>query len=155
MTLLLLLSCSVGIFAQSDLVKGLSIAFVMGLAIAMAMFFGACKEKTNNDPVYPTDCGNYLVGSYAGSDYCASTGQANYSCNILATTPTNITLSNLGGIQVNAVVDCDKNTLTIPMQTVSNFSISGSGTYTANRIVINWSGITSGVPINCSTTFTR
>ncbi|GAA4463467.1 hypothetical protein GCM10023093_12010 [Nemorincola caseinilytica] len=127
----------------------------MGLLLSSGMFLGACKERTSSDPVYPDNCGNFLVGTYAGSDYCASTGQTHYSCNILATTPTNITLSNLGGIQVNAIVDCEKNTLTIPTQTVGNFSVSGSGTYTANRIVINWSGITAGMPINCSTTFTR
>lgn len=129
--------------------------FTLGIIAISSILFNGCKEETNDNPIYPVDCGNYLVGSYSGSDYCSSTGQTHYSCNILANTPTNITLSNLGGIQVAAVVDCSKNTLSIPTQTVGNFSISGTGTYTANRIVINWTGITSGVPINCSTTFTR
>ena len=125
------------------------------LALPVVLASGCKGENKNNDPIYPTDCGNYLVGTYSGSYYCASTGQSYYSCNITVNTPTNITISNLGGIQVTAIVDCSKNTLTIPTQTVSNFSVSGSGTYTANRLVINWSGITAGVPINCSTTFTR
>lgn len=128
-------------------------AFITAALVGITL--SGCGEKTNDNPIYPIDCGNYLVGSYSGSDYCASTGQNHYTCNILATTPTNITLSNLGGIQVTAVVDCSKNTIEIPTQTVSNFSISGSGTYTANRIVINWTGISAGGPINCSTTFTR
>lgn len=136
-------------------VTGWGKTWFVACVTVMAASFSSCHEDTQTGPIYPTDCGNYLVGTYAGSDYCASTGQTNYTCNIMANTPTNIRLSNLGGIQVNAVVDCANNTITIPTQTVGSYSISGNGTYTANRIVINWSGITAGVPINCSTTYTR
>jgi len=125
------------------------------LILALGIVLSGCKDKSNNDPVYPTDCGNYLVGTYSGSDYCASTGQNYYTCNIQAATTTNITLSSLGGVPVTGIVNCNDNTIEIPTQTVGTSSISGSGKYTANRIVINWSAITQGVPVNCSTTFTR
>lgn len=116
-----------------------------------------CNKTKTNKPVYTTDCADSLVGSYVGSDYCSSSGQPAYPCSIVATTPTSITFSYLGGAaNVTAIVDCEKNTITIPTQNfVGNYAISGSGTYTANRIIINWTGVTLGSSVNCSSTFTR
>jgi hypothetical protein len=115
-----------------------------------------CTKKQDNTPVYPTDCGNNLVGTYSGSDYCSSAGQTPYQCSITANTPVNITISNMGGFAVNAILTCNDNTVSVPTQTFAgNFSISGTGTFTANRIIINWSGISFGVPINCTSTYTR
>ncbi len=121
-----------------------------------SMLFNNCTKEEPGTPIYPENCANYLVGTYSGTDYCSASGQTPYSCSIIASTPVNITISHLGGVTVNAILDCEKNTLTIPAQTFAgNFTITGSGTYTANRIVINWSGVSSGIPMNCNTTYTR
>jgi len=130
--------------------------FIFLLGLTAILFLITCS-KTNNTPIYTTNCADSLIGDYSGSDYCASSGQFSYTCNLSAATTTNITFSNLGsGTNVTAIVNCSNNTITIPSQTFSNnSSISGSGTYTANRIIINWSGLSLGSPVNCSTTLTR
>jgi len=127
-----------------------------GLLLSSA-FLTDCSKTKSNAPIYVVNCADSLIGVYAGSDYCSSSNQPSYSCSITAATPTNITFSNLNGaVNINGVVDCGKNTISIPSQTFpGNFSISGTGTYTANRIIINWSGLSLGSPVNCSTTFTR
>jgi hypothetical protein len=129
---------------------------ISGLLLSGA-FLITCSKTKSNAPVYATNCADSLIGVYVGSDYCSSSSQPSYSCSITAATPTNITFSNLSGaLNVNGIIDCSKNTISIPSQTFpGNFSISGTGTYTANRIIINWSGLSLGSPVNCSTTFTR
>ena len=129
---------------------------VSGLLLSCA-FLITCTKTKSNAPIYAVNCADSLIGIYTGSDYCSSSNQPAYPCSITAATPTNITFSILGGaLNVNGTVDCGKNTITIPVQTFSgNYSISGNGTYTANRIIINWSGLSLGSPVNCSTTFTR
>ena len=127
-----------------------------GLLISYAYLVSCNKNKTNK-PVYLTDCGDSLVGSYVGADYCSSSGNSTYPCSITASTPTNIIFSYMGGApNVTATVDCNNNTIAIPTQNfVGNYSISGTGTFTTNRIIINWNGLSLGQPISCSTTFTR
>jgi len=123
-----------------------------------SMFLVNCKKKDTSTStiVYPIDCAHMLVGAYVGSDYC-SVSNPSYPTTITAADSTNITFSNLGGNgSVTAVVNCSKNSITIPTQTFpGGFSISGNGTYTTNRIIINWSGLSYGVPTNCSSTLTR
>lgn len=115
-----------------------------------------CKKNETVTPVYPVDCAHRLAGVFVGSDHCNSSGQTTYSCTIMAIDSMNVTFSNMGGATVTAILDCGKNTIYIPTQTsAGNFSVSGNGTYTVNRIIINWSGLSLGIPINCTSTFTR
>lgn len=123
------------------------------LAISTTLVF--CNSKKNT-PVYPIDCGHRVAGVYMGNDYCASTGQSSYSTTIIARDSFNITFNYLSGYIVAAILDCNNNTVTIPSQTFpGNFSISGTGTFNANRIILNWSGLSFGVPFNCNSTLTR
>ena len=138
--------------------KNIFFFFYLSLLLLVAFLITCTKNKDNNSnsPVYPSDCAHQLAGEYTGNDYCSSSGQTAYPCTILAIDSADITFSNLGGAAVNAKLDCNKNTITIPTQTFpGNFSISGNGTYTANRIIITWSGLSLGTPVNCSTTYTR
>lgn len=124
--------------------------------IVSCVFLMMCSKSTNSgSPVYPTDCAASLAGAYTGVDYCSGSGQLGYPCTVTATTPNNITISNLYGTTVTATVDYYHNTVTIPTQSSGYYSISGTGTYTANRIVINWTELSAGLPLNCSTTYTR
>ncbi len=114
-----------------------------------------CNKSDKITVVYPTDCAHRLEGAYLGSDYCNSSQPA-YPCTVTAIDSSNVTFSNLGGVPVTAVLDCGKNSILIPTQSFSgSYSLSGTGNYTASRIIINWSGLSFGVPINCSSTFTR
>ena len=115
-----------------------------------------CTKKGSNTPVFPIDCAHQVAGVYNGSDYCTSAGQSTYSSTIIARDSINITFNYLSGVMVTALLDCNGNTITIPTQSFpGNFSISGTGTYTRNRIIVNWSGLSYGVPVNCSSTLTR
>jgi hypothetical protein len=127
------------------------------LLLAVIVLSVSCgKSDNNNKPVYPTNCEQSLAGIYTGSDICAGSNPTAYTCTITANTPGNITFSNLYGYPVTAVLDCKNSKITIPTQSFSgNVSIGGSGTYTANRIIINWNGTSLGYPISCSTTYTR
>jgi hypothetical protein len=130
------------------------------LSICLLLFAGLlltnCNKKESGTVVYTGDCAHRIAGIYSGSDYCSSFGQPTYQSTISASDATNITFSNLGGATVTAVVDSIANTISIPTQTFpGNFSIAGTGTFTNNRIIINWSGLAYGAPITCSTTFTR
>jgi hypothetical protein len=123
------------------------------LVLSTTLIF--CKSKKNT-PVFPVDCGHLVAGVYMSSDYCASTGQSTYNTTIIARDSFNITFNNLSGVIVAAILDCGNNSVTIPTQTFpGNFSISGTGTYNANRIILNWSGLSYGVPFNCNSTLTR
>jgi hypothetical protein len=123
------------------------------LALSTTLIF--CKSKQTT-PIFPVDCGHRVAGVYMSSDYCASTGQTAYSTTIIARDTFNITFNNLSGVIVAAILNCNDNTITIPTQTFpGNFSISGTGTYNANRIILNWSGLSYGVPFNCNSTLTR
>ena len=128
---------------------------VLSLSLAV-VFLITCSKSTSNTPVYPTNCATLLAGAYSGSDICASSGPSSYAATIISNTPGNITFSNIYGSQVTATIDCANNTINIPTQTFpGNFSISGSGTYTANRVIINWTGSYPGSQLNCSTIYTR
>lgn len=137
--------------------KNTLILVSIGLVLFSTLLIICCKTSNSAPPVpvYATRCDSFLEGSYSGSDICSS-GQVSYTCNIISNTPGNITFSNLYGAMVTATVDCANNKITIPTQTFSgNFSISGTGTYTANRITINWTGNSFGAPLNCTTYYTR
>jgi len=123
---------------------------------AVVLSVSCGKSDNNNKPVYPTDCAHSLAGVYTGSDICSGSNPTAYTCTVTASTPTNVTFSNLYGYPVNAVLDCNTNKITIPTQSFNgNVSIGGSGTYTSNRIIINWNGTSLGSAISCSTTYTR
>ena len=124
--------------------------------LAVALSVSCSKSDNNNTPVYPTDCALSLAGIYTGSDFCSGSSPNAYTCTVTANTPTNITFSNLYGYPVTATLDCSTNKITIPTQSFTgNISIGGSGTYTGNRIIINWNGTSLGIPLSCSTTYTR
>jgi len=114
-----------------------------------------CSKSSSTNTTNQTDCAATLAGTYSGVDFCSGSGQIPYPANITATTLNNIIISNLYGVTVNGTVDCQHSTITIPAQTSGNFSISGAGSYTATRININWTAYNYGVPINCSTIYTR
>ena len=125
-----------------------------GLAL-LAIVAVCCTRKKDNKPVYPTACGFSLAGSYTGNDVCPSSGPTSYPCIITAVDSTRINFSNLYGTIVQADVNCATNSLTLIPITMGGFSISGTGTYTANTIIINWNGGFAGTPMSCTTTFTR
>jgi hypothetical protein len=130
--------------------------FTFFLVLAVALSVSCSKSDKNNTPVYPTNCAQSLAGLYTGSDICSGSNPTAYTTTVTANTPTNVTFSNLNGYPVTAVLDCSTNKITIPTQTFAgNISIGGTGTYTANRIIINWNGTSLGYPITCSTTYTR
>ncbi len=135
--------------------RGLLLSLLIMLPVT-TMFFVRCDKKSTTTAVYPNDCAHLLAGAYLGSDYCNTSGQPTYPCTVTAIDSTNVTFSNLGGVTVTAVLNCSNNTINIPTQSFAgNFSISGNGTYTANRIIIYWSGLSLGIPFNCNTTFTK
>ncbi len=134
--------------------KIISFSFSGILLLSTTLIF--CNKKENNSPVFPIDCAHNVAGVYTGNDYCASTGPATYSTTVIARDSINITFNNLSGVQVAAILNCNDNTITIPTQTFpGNFSISGSGTYTTNRIILTWNGLSYGIPFNCNSTLTR
>lgn len=57
--------------------------------------------------------------------------------------------------EVYADIDRNNKTLTIPSQTVFGITYSGSGTYTDNEMVINYTAIGTTVNQTCTSTFTR
>ncbi len=135
-----------------------TIASVLSISslLAFSLLLTNCNKKDSTSQVFSGDCAHRIAGIYSCSDYCSSFGQPTYQSTITATDAVNITFSNLGGSMVTAVVDSVAGTISIPTQTFpGNFSISGTATFTTNRIIVNWSGLAYGAPITCSTTLTR
>ncbi len=136
--------------------KAITTALSFCLLPVLSLLLTNCSKKDTGAVVYTGDCAHRIAGMYSGSDYCSSFGQPTYQSTITASDATNITFSNLGGATVTAVVDSVASTISIPTQTFPGyFSIAGTGTFTNNRIIINWSGLAYGAPVTCSTTFTR
>jgi hypothetical protein len=126
--------------------------------VFISVLFITCSKSSSSTPVYPTGCLDSLAGNYTGSDVCSSGGITTYPCIISASnSANNITIGTMAGLTaISATLDCSKNAITIPNQNLQgNYQIYGSGTYTSKKIVINWNGLSSGIPFSCTTTYTR
>ncbi len=117
------------------------------------------QVSTFNMTVMPTDCSVNLVDTAIAHDTC---NIGNYIYTVAITEGDSlyqVSITNLAGSasSVFADVNCPAATLTIPQQYISsNLSFAGTGTFTANKIVINYSTYnTSGPTVTCMMTINR
>jgi hypothetical protein len=61
----------------------------------------------------------------------------------------------LGGFTVYGNLDCLHSTFQIPPQNLSGMTISGSGDFTANTVVINYTLSNATLTVPCSVVMTR
>lgn len=121
------------------------------------------KTYNFNIIVLPTNSANFFAGALTTHNACSA---SNYSYAITGivedTTAKNVLyINNFGGYgpEANARVEFDpyNGTINVPLQTIGNgVRLSGSGTYTPDSLVINYSGLTpGGVTDNCTATIAR
>lgn len=122
------------------------------------VLFITCSKGVSSTPVYPTGCLDSLAGNYTGNDICSSSGITTYPCVISASNSSNnIIIGSMDGLNaINATLNCSNNSVTIPNQNLpGNYQIYGTGSFTAHKIIINWNGLSSGIPFSCTTTYSR
>ncbi len=119
----------------------------------------ADKVYTFDMTVMPADCSVKLVDTANAYDTC-NIGNYYYPVNISeGNAPYQISIEGLGGssASVFADVNCPANTFSISRQNISsNLSIQGTGTFTATKIMINYSVFDVANPtVTCSLTMSR
>ncbi len=110
----------------------------------------------------PTNPATALIGNYEESGNCSGSGSVahNATVSVIPTTFNRIAINSIwkpgGNYNVYADINPSNGTLTIPSQSAGGMTFSGSGTYTANEIQINYH-VTDGNLVNdyCGTTLTR
>jgi len=124
--------------------------------VILACFFifslAACTEE---EPVPGSDDREKFLGTWSVSANGSQSGQLNYSIDIVAgnSYPEQVLMKNFDfqGTNTTTFGEVDGNTLAIlnsPPQVFGNDTISGSGTYSNNRITFNYTvrdGITTDV----------
>lgn len=107
------------------------------------------------------NCITPLIGTYSTTESCSISGDLAYNCAITTgSTSTTVQLTGFGdyinGNIINATIDCDSKTITIPSQAVtSGITISGSGTFSGNTLVINYTAVTSSNTESCTATLVK
>jgi hypothetical protein len=124
--------------------------------LLLAILSLSCGKGKGGDSTHLSNCPACLAGVYSGIDLCTGASQSFYQTTVTVPSSNSIVIGNLYGITVTATVDCAHSSINIPVQSSGNFSIYGTGTFTANRISISWTGTESGhLPLSCNTTYTR
>ena len=111
------------------------------------------KTKTIVVASLPT---NNIPGAYSVTENC-NTGNYNYSSNVTAGSQSNTYVcSNFGGYNVSVNIIVNGNTISVPSQTISGGTFSGSGNIVSSTsFVINYS-VTDGVTTEtCTSTYTK
>lgn len=114
-----------------------------------------------NINIIPSDCAATLFGSFQGKNSCKSANYTYAATGVSINVKNKLTINNFGGYGPSAnallLLDCTNGSVTMAPQAIGNgVTVQGSGTFTATRIIINYSGTTpSGLIDNCSDTLTR
>lgn len=129
----------------------------------LAIIFFSCNPDDPNDNPQPTeDPRDKFVGSWLCNENSSQFGQINpfyVTITLNQSNSSQIYLANFyqlgSGQKVYGVVT--NNTVTIPSQTVSSKSVSGSGTITNNNNTINWNYyVNDGADIDtCTAVYTK
>ncbi|MFH0864666.1 MAG: hypothetical protein V1904_00620 [Bacteroidota bacterium] len=126
---------------------------------SLTCFLVSCDPDDNNPPD-DTDPRDKFVGSWSCNENSSQNGISTFTVTISLNTgnSTQIYLSNFYGLtsnQVYAVIA--GNSATIPSQTVSTFTINGSGTMSSANTKIDWSyNVNDGADIdNCTAVFSK
>lgn len=119
----------------------------------------ADKVFTFDMTVTPADCSVKLVDTANAYDTC-NIGNYYYPVTVSeGNAPYQVSIEGLGGstASVFADVNCPANTFSISRQNISgNLSIQGTGTFTATKIMINYSVFDVANPtVTCSLTISR
>ena len=130
--------------------------------IAYATHSTETKTYNFKMTVISADCARGLLGDYSGLNTCTGRNY-NYPVTVGGTgTPNTMNISNFGGYGANTltnvVINCDKDSLTIPSQNIGNGTVlQGKGFYTASKITISYtaSSTPGGFPETCTAVFNR
>lgn len=101
------------------------------------------QSFTFNVHVIPADCASLFWGDLSSSNRCASRSFSYTAYGLSTGTLNTLVINNFGGYgthcNVNAQLDCNYNTITIPRGNYGNgVVLSGSGTFNADSMVITY-----------------
>lgn len=105
----------------------------------LTIFFAACVDDNTVDP--DDDARDKFVRNWNCKELCE--GQITYYNSNITKEPNNtsqVLIYNLYSLGTNtfAKATVSGNSITIPQQTIDVFSVSGSGTFTGNKIEFNY-----------------
>jgi len=104
------------------------------------------------------DCSAERIGNYATSEVCSST-QYTYTSSVTAGNTENRIMfpdfAEFAGLNIYADLECLTNTIAIPTQTANGITVSGSGSYSVNQMVIHYTATQDSITVSCTMTMNK
>lgn len=117
--------------------------FSLSLMVLMAFTLTGCEQ---DDETTPTDVRYYYVGTWIATESNSKSADATYTVKITVdgTNSSQVILENYMnlGSSVRASAVVTETTITVPLQTIDSWTVSGTGTLVAES-QINWSSCTA------------
>lgn len=123
---------------------------------------GSKSYEVHLNVVAISECASKLIGSYMAVDACDTTTSVEYpvTVNPVFNKTNRVVMSGFfngssSSSSVMANLECNGKTLTLPKQNIMFYEVSGSGTYTKEKITVEYVVMSAFDTVICKTVLTR